>query len=394
MIINKAYKFKLNPTCEQKQKLLQHGGNTRWLWNHFIQVNEVEYALTGKFVFGTDLINSIVDLKQDQNSEFLDLSIAQSLQQVGRHFDKALKDFIAKKKGFPKRKRKNTKTDSFKIPQKFKIAKNYVSIPKIGEIKWKKHIPIKGKVKNITITQEGENWFCSVCCELKIKEKKRSTDNVIGIDVGITTYATMSDGETIENDKVYKKYEKKIKRNQRKLSRRKEGSKNREKQRIKLAKVHKKVKNIRKDFLHKSTHNIIAKCDGFSVENLNIQGMMKNHHLSKAVANCCWYEFKRQLKYKCLWNNKHFVEVDRFAPTSKSCSCCGWIKKDLTLKDRTFECDSCGLSICRDLNAAINIRDLGKRLLWDAQEASALKKRTIEEMGGCSASAQCPSLNQ
>lgn len=163
-------------------------------------------------------------------------------------------------------------------------------------------------------------------------------------------------------------YEKKLKKTQRQLSKKKKGSNNRNKQRKKVNKIHRKIRNIRKDFQHKTTFNTITKYDVIIVENLNIQGMMKNHKLAKAIADCGWHEFKRQLKYKSLWNNKIFLEIDRFEPTSKKCSCCGWKNNNLTLGDRTFVCEECGLEIDRDLNSAINIKQMGIDILLDEQE--------------------------
>lgn len=390
MKINKSYKFRLRPTKEQEQQLLQHGGNTRFLWNFFLDLNRQEYEKTGKFIFGYNLIMSLPKLKEEY--DFLSLSIAQSLQQVGWHFDQALKDFLnLKQKNFPVCK-KHKKCDSFKVPQDFKIGKKYIHIPKIGKIRWKKHRVIKGKPKHITIKQDGEHWYCSVCCELEIKQKEVKVENIIGIDVGLKTYATHSDGETIENPKTMKKWEKKLKRTQRRLSKKKKDSSNRKKQRKRLARVHRKVRNIRRDFQHKKTHWTITKYDGVVLENLNIQGMMSNHYLAKAIADCGWYEYKRQLKYKALWSGKVFIEIDRFEPTSKKCSECGWIDHNLSLKDRIFKC-KCGLEIDRDLNAAINIRKIGLRILWDTQESTA-RKGTLVENGGCRASAQCHSLKQ
>lgn len=389
MIILKAYKFRLYPTEEQKQSLNQHGGNTRFIWNYFLDLNQEKYEKEKKFIFGYDLINLLPKIKQEK--EFLKISFAQSLQQIGLHFDQALKDFIKKKKEFPKYKKKK-QNDSFTVPQNFKIFKNYVYIPKIGNIKWIKHQSIKGKVKHITIKQDGELWYCSVNVELKIKQPKIKTENIVGIDVGIKTYATMSNEKTINNPKIFKIYEKKLKRNQRKLSKRIKGSNNKNKQRKILAKIHRKIKNIRKYFQHKETKNMITKCDGFILENLNIKGMMKNHCLSKAIQDCSWYQFKQFLKYKSFWNGKVFLEIDRFEPTSKKCNKCEWINNDLTLKDRTFKCNECGLIIDRDLNAAINIKKAGLKILWDTQELS--RKITLEETRGNRTSVQCLSLNQ
>jgi len=357
MLIYKGFKFKLKPTKEQKQLLLQHGGNTRFLWNIFLQQNIECYKEEQKFVFFHDLANSLLELKQQY--DFLQLSYSQSLQSVAKQFDKALKDSYKTEKGFPTFKRKNLLTDSFTIPQHYKLKQGYVVIPKIGKIKWIKHRKLEGTSKYITITQNGNNWYCSVTCEYHIEDKAMKLNNIVGIDVGLKDFATLSNGETIENIRILKKHERKLAKAQRELSRKQKGSNNRHKQRMKVSNIHAKIRNIRQDFLHKTTNSIAKNYDGVVLENLNIKGMIKNSKLAKAISDVSWFEFRRQLKYKCEWNNKYFVVIDRFEPTTKVCSECGCIKENMTLADRIFECEECGLMMNRDLNAAINIRSKG-----------------------------------
>ena len=357
MLIQKGFKYRLYPTKKQKQLLSQHGGNTRFIWNLFLEQNIEEYKQNQKFLWKYDLINSLPKLKEQH--EFLQLSFSQSLQQIAIHFDKALRDFLKQKdKGFPTFKKKNLLHDSFICPQKYRLSFSHVYIPKIGEVKWVKHRSLQGKPKKITISQNGNNWYCSVLCEYEKQEQPKQTDNLIGIDVGLKYFATLSNGKTIENIRILKQYEKKLSREQRRLSRKEKNSNNRYKQRLKVHKVHTRIKNIRQDFLHKTTYSIAKNYDGIVLENLNVKGMMKNHKLSKAISDVSWFEFKRQLEYKCKWNFKHFVVIDRFEPTTKVCSDCGCIQ-DMKLNDRTFKCKDCGLILDRDLNAAINILKLG-----------------------------------
>lgn len=390
MKILKAYKFRLLPTKEQASSLAQQGGNCRFIWNHFLGINQQQYKEDKKFVFSHQLITSLPKLKQEY--DFLRLSFSQSLQQVGRHFDRALKDSFQKTKGFPAFKKKSKLRDSFTIPQKFRISKSFVFIPKIGEVKWVKHQPIKGKVKHLTISQDGNLWFCSVSVELNIKQPVQKTDNIVGIDVGLKTFATLSDGTKIENPKILRKYEKRLDKANKHLGRKVKGSKNRWKQRIKVAKLNRKVRNVRKDFQHKTTHDMITKYDGFVLETLNIKGMVKNHNLAKSISDASWSEWKGQLKYKSAWSNKMFLEIGRWEASSKTCSCCGWYNADLTLADRVFICEECGLIIDRDLNASINIKAIGlKNILLDKQEF------TLGEIGSSLNSEmdlRCLSLNQ
>ena len=384
-MIRRAYKFRLYPTPEQEEKLRQCGGNARWLWNYFLRLNEEEYAKNKKFIFAHDLMKLLPDLKKEY--EFLSLSWSQSLQQVAWHFDRALKDFLNPelKRDFPTTKKKAKERDSFTIPQKYRIEKKYVCIPKVGEVAWVKHRGIKGKVKHITVKQDGDQWYCSVNVEIKSQDTKPvGTENIIGIDVGLKTFATHSDGEIVENQRVTKRFEHRLKKAQRRLSKRTKGGSNRSKQRIRVSRLHRKIRNIRRDFQHKSTCSTIAKCDGVCLETLNIKGMMSNHTLAKAVADCGWYEYKRQLRYKADWQGKVVVEIDRFAPSSKCCSECGWKNDNLRLSDRLFVCSECGLEIDRDMNAAINIRCWGLKQYRGTHGNSRLGMTR-----GCRASAQC-----
>ena len=357
MLVQKGFRFKLSPTKEQKQKLLQHGGNSRFIWNLFLKTNIDYYKETGKFKFYHKLAIVIPKLKQE--FPFLKESFSQSLQMVARQFDKALKDSFKKEKGFPSFKKKALLNDSFTCPQKWRLGKGFVFIPKIGKVKWTKHRQLQGKPKSITISQNGDRWYCSVLCEYEIKEQEKKTENVVGIDIGLKEFCTLSNGIVINNPKYLKKYEEMLIKEQKKLSKKQKGSKNRFKQRMKVRKIHTKIKNVRGDFLHKTTSNMIAKYDGIVLEDLNVKGMMKNHCLAKSIADVSWSEFKRQLKYKAMWNSKHFVLIGRFEPTSKTCSSCGYIQ-DMPLGRRQYNCPYCGMSLDRDLNASINICRLGQ----------------------------------
>ena len=360
MKMHKGFKFKLYPDSNQEQQLLQCGGNARFVWNYFLKQNMEYYKETKKFMFFYDLEMKLPELKKEYS--FLKESFAQSLQFVARKFDIALKESFKSKKGFPKFKKKLLLNDSFTYPQCWKLGKGSVFIPKIGWIKWKKSRNLQGKPKCITVSQDGNQWHCSVLCEYEIKDRKKKTDNIVGIDVGIKEFATISDKTVIHNQKITKNFENKLTKEQRKLSRKQNGSRNKFKQRLRVRKIQNKIKNIRKDFLHKITSHIIAKYDGVVLENLNIKGMIKNRHLAKSISDVSWAEFKRQLEYKSKWNFKHFIQIDRFAPTSKTCSQCGFIQ-DMPLQKRIYNCPECGNRMDRDLNASINIRNLGLRIL-------------------------------
>ncbi|HUW23277.1 MAG TPA: RNA-guided endonuclease TnpB family protein [bacterium] len=373
MKILKGFKYKLCPTEEQKQLLLQHGGNARFLWNYLLADNIKHHKQTGKFKFAHEMTVNVPKIKKEY--DFLKLSFSQSLQMVARQLDKALEDCFKNGKGFPQFKKKQKENDSFTVPQKWRLGKGFVFIPKTGEVKWIKHRALQGKPKSITISQDGDQWYCSVLCEIEIPDIEKSTDNIVGVDVGLKNFATLSDGTIIENPRNLMKLEEKLKKEQRELSKKQKDSKNRYKQRKKVQKIHRKIRNARLVFLHKTTSNMIAKYSGFVSEDLNIKGTMKNHHLAKSIADVSWYKFKRQLEYKSLWNGEYFLQIGRFEPTSKTCSNCGYVQ-EMPLSKRNFNCPSCGLSTHRDLNASINILNIGLATLG-RRESNACGVGTI-----------------
>ena len=365
MLIHKGFKYRLYPTPEQESQLLQQAGNTRFLWNKLLESNLKTYEETKKFQFSHEMIVSIPKLKEE--FEFLKLSFSQSLQQVGRQLDKALKDTFKKTKGFPKFKKRRNR-DSFTVPQKFACNKKNVKLPKIGKVKWVLHRNWEGNPKFLTVSRDGNQWYCSITCEVNLPEKQlpnieNCQDNIVGIDVGLKEFATLSDTTVISNPRHLNKKLKKLKREQRWLSRKTKGSNNRIKQIEKVQVVQRKVRNTRKDFLHKITSNMIAKYSGVVLEDLNIRGMMKNSKLARHISDVGWYEFARQLEYKSLWNAKHFIKIDRWYASSKICNGCGSKKVDLKLSDRIYVCEDCGNIVDRDFNASTNIRDEGIRIL-------------------------------
>ena len=360
MLVHKSFKFKLYPTPKQKSQLLQQAGNTRFLWNKLLESNLKSYKDTKKFQFSYDMIMSIPKLKEE--FKFLKLSFSQSLQQVGRQLDKALKDSFKKTKGFPKFKKKGNR-DSFTIPQTFCLNKNSVKLPKIGKVKWIKHRNWEGNPNFLTVSRDGNQWDCSVTCEVNLPDKQYSDKNIVGIDVGLKKFAVLSDNTKIKRVKHLNKYDKKLKREQRWLSRKIKCSNNRKKQIEKVQVVHRKIRNTRNDFLHKTSSDMIAKYSGIVVEDLNVFSMMKNHKLARSISDVGWHEFMRMLEYKALWNSKYFIKIDRWYASSKICNKCGNKKVDLTLKDRTYKCENCESIIDRDYNASKNIRDEGMKIL-------------------------------
>lgn len=387
MIINKAFKYRIYPKEEQITLLKQCGGNTRFLWNYFWTLQQEHYQDNNTYLSYFDFTYFLPILKKSEGFEFLSKSYSQSLQQVGKDLRKSIdmayspaikkqrnkaiakamseKDedkkakLLAKayKYGFPKYHKKHNFKDSFRISSGFKIKKSRMYIPNVGWINYIRDRKHEGKAKYITISQNGEHWYVSVCCEVEIQEQEIKTDNIIGIDLGLKTFAAFSDGTVIDNPKIYRNSEKKLKREQRILSRKQKGSNRRKKQQLKVQRVHRNIKNKRKDFLQKLTSSMITKYDGFVVENLAVSNMVKNHKLAKSISDVSWSEFCRILEYKSYWHFKYFEKIDRYAPSSQLCSSCG-SKQDMPLDVRIYKCDICGHIMDRDINASINILGL------------------------------------
>ena len=293
------------------------------------------------------------------------------------NLEKAFKNFLKNKDfGFPKYKCKSNPVQSYTTNNQntIYIKDSYIKLPKLKSlVKIKLHREIKGIIKSVTISKNSlDHYFVSILCEEEIEELSKTNKN-IGIDLGIKEFATMSDCTKVENLKLTKEYEKKLKREQRKLSRRCKiakdsakklsDSKNYQKQKKKVAKIHNKIRNKRKDFVNKLSTKIINNHDIICIEDLNIKGMLKNHKLAKSISDVSWSEFVRQLKYKANWYGRRIVKVPTFYPSSKTCSSCGNIKETLTLSERIYYCECCGLEIDRDYNASINILRKGLEIL-------------------------------
>jgi len=357
----KAYKYRLKPTVEQERKLLQHGGSCRYLWNSLLADNQQYYKSTGKFKFFHEMAVSLPQLKQQH--VFLTDVFSQSAQQVCRHLDKAMKDcFKNKEKGFPNFKSKHKFSDSWTIPQKFRLDKKFVFIPKIGEVRWKRHRFHLGKVKHITISQNGSHWYCSVTCELDMDIPKKKDKNIVGIDLGLRSFVMLSDGTNVPSAKCFKKSQDKLAKLQRQHSKKQKRSKNRLKLTMKIQDCHRNIRNQRKDFLHKQTCHMITKYDGFCLEDLSVEDILKDKDIACMVSDASWSEFSRQLEYKSDWYGKHFVKIDRWFPSTKTCSECGNVQY-VSRSAKIYKCQNCGLKIDRDFNASLNILSEGLKKL-------------------------------
>lgn len=383
--MKRAYKIEINPTQEQKTKIHQTIGVSRFIYNFYIAHNKEIYEREGKFVSGMDFSKWLNNeyIPNNQDMKWIKGVSSKATKQAIMNGDRAFKDFFKKTKGFPKFKKKKNKDVKAYFPKNNKtdwtLERHRVKIPTLGWIRFKEfgYIPVNSIVKSGTVSQKADRYYVSILVEENDVEVARLTNEGIGIDLGIKDFAICSNKDVFKNinkSTTVKKVEKKLKREQRKLSRKyeslkvrnkniKEGGATRQniqKQIIKVQKLHHRLTNIRTDYINKTVSSIIEQKPSYiTIEDLNVSKMMKNKHLSKAIANQKFFEFRTKLISKCKQNNIELRIVDRFYPSSKTCSNCGEIKKDLKLKDRVYNCN-CGLSIDRDLNASINLKNAKK----------------------------------
>lgn len=362
----KSFKTELIVNNKQSTQLAQHAGCARWTYNWALAKKKEAFEKKEKIPNAYELSKELTQFKKEIPWIYEVSSVAVQISlfdadEAFKNFFKRCKDKSVKKKGFPKFKSKKNNKQSFKLHQNIHVYSNGIKLPIIGILKLAQsnYIPTNCKILSVTVSLKVGKWFVSVLCEFPDLVPTVSLNEVVGVDLGIKTLATCSDATIHENPKALRKNLKKLKRKQRQLFRKKVGSKNREKARHKLSKLHQRIANIRKDALNKATSRIINENQVIILENLKVANMLKNNKLALAISDVGMYEFRRQIEYKAMWNKREVIFVDTFFPSSKLCSCCGWKNDNLTLADRTFECYVCGLKIDRDLNAAINLKNHG-----------------------------------
>ena len=374
--------MEINPTDEQKSKIHRTIGVSRFIYNFYIAYNKEIYEREGKFVSGIDFSKWLNNeyIPNNQDMKWIKEVSSKATKQAIMNGDKAFRDFFKKAKGFPRFKKKKNQDVKAYFPKNNKtdwtLERHKVKIPTLGWVRLKEfgYIPVNSIVKSGTVSQKADRYYVSILVEDDYIEVSKSTNEGVGIDLGVKEFAVCSDGikfKNINKTSTVKKVEKKLKREQRKLSRKYESlkirnkniregratSQNIQKQIVKVQKLHQRLRNIRTDYINKTVFSIIKQKPSYiTIEDLAVSNLMKNKHSSKAIASQKFFELKTKLMSKCKQNNIELRIVDRFYPSSKTCSNCGKIKKDLKLSDRIYKCD-CGLAIDRDLNASINLKN-------------------------------------
>lgn len=380
MIVYKAYKFKLNPSLEQKEKLNQFLGTSRFIYNYYLNEKIERYRKIGKNYFLNDMKSDLKGLQSKY--EWLKDVDGCLLRTTLEDLDNAYNKFFKKTGGFPKFKSKNSK-DSYRtvcIRSSYKghnyenikldLNKRIIKLPKLGEVRIQGYRKLKkfyARILNATISKEANKYYVSLCVEELIYDNNFKLNKAVGIDLGVKDLVTVSDGLKYKSISKINKYEKKLKGLQRWLSRSQKGSKNRYKIISKIQEVNQKIRNARKYHTHLITKNLLENNDIVFVENLKVQSMLQesNHNLARRIANSSFSEIIRQLEYKAEWKNKKIIHINTYFPSSQLCSCCG--NKNEKVKDlniRKWTCSNCNNENDRDINASENILMEGLKIYF------------------------------
>jgi putative transposase len=363
MLVHKAHRYELDPNNSQRTLLLQHSGVARFTYNWGLaqRISLFQNNQDGeRFTDAMKQHKLLTSLKKIQFPWMYNCSKC-APQEALRDLDRAFKNFYRGMKngenvGFPRFKKKGVR-DSFRLNGTIRFEGRKIQLPRIGKIRIKEkrdtyHI---GRILSVTVKRRANRWFISITVEEAITNSKPLSGFTIGVDLGIKSLATLSDGTTFSNPQALGRRIKKLRRLSKNLSRKKRGSRNKEKAILALARMYLKTFNIRQDTIHKLTTYLAKNHRKIVIENLRVSGMMKNRRLARAIADVGMYEFRKQLEYKCEWYGSQLIVAPRTFPSSKTCSNCGNKKKKLALSEREYVCEACGIRIDRDLNAARNL---------------------------------------
>ena len=362
----RAYKYRFYPTDAQAHNLACTFGCCRFVYNWALKHRKDAYFQQGKRLSHNDLSVAITALKKEEGTAWLGEVSSVPLQQALRHLDTAFTNFFEHRADYPVFKKKHGVQAATYAANAFSWDGTRLSLAKQQEplaIVWSRPLPDGAKPSSVTATRDKVGrYFVSILVEEEIGTLPM-TAKTVGVDLGLKSFLVTSDGEALANPKYYARDEKKLAKAQRKLAKKQKGSQNRTKARHKVAKLHARIADTRRDFQHKTSTKLIRENQVICLETLNIKGMLKNHCLAKAISDVGWSEFMRQLEYKAKWYGRTMVRIDRFEPSSKTCHDCGYVLETLTLDVREWVCPQCGVWHDRDVNAAKNIEAVGLTVL-------------------------------
>ncbi|KFI22874.1 RNA-guided endonuclease InsQ/TnpB family protein [Nitrosococcus oceani] len=363
MITQRAYKFRFYPTPTQKRQLALEFGHARFVWNWALETRTKAYQERGERLNNIGLSRQLTALKKAEYPWLSEATAGCHTQKL-RDQDTAFKNFFAGRAKYPRFKRRHhTQSVRYQLDQRH-VARNFnaesqrLRLPKLEALKLKWSRDIEGIPKMVTVSKDpAGHYFVSMACEVTIVPLP-ARRNALGVDVGVKDIAITSEGWKSGAPKYTDRYARQLKRAQRRLSKRQKGSGRRYQQRQRVARIHARIKDSRRDFLHQISSKLINENQVICLEDLHIKGMLRNRRLSKAIADCGLYELRRQIEYKAAWTGRDVLIVDRWAPTSKTCSACGTVQESMALKVRAWTC-GCGASHDRDINAAKNVLFFG-----------------------------------
>ena len=355
----------MEPDAAQREALARNVGARRYIWNWALG-RKMDYYRENRSGLRTSVLQAELPiLKRKPETAWLTDADSQSLQVALRDLDRAFKNFFEGRAGFPRFKSRKRDTARFRIPQRVVVADGRVCVPKVGSVRIRQSQPVEGTTKSATFKQDAVgHWYVTLVTEFTMPDTAlpaANPANVIGIDMGLHDFIVLSNGERVPAPKFFPKAQRKLRQAQRVVSRREKGSARRRRAKRKGALAHRLISNRRADFLHKLTTELVVKYEGICIEDLSVKGLVRTK-LAKSMTDASFGEFRRQLEYKTLWNRRHLAMIDRWYPSSKTCCVCGAVNEALTLADRSWTC-VCGVCHDRDLNAALNIRSEGLKIL-------------------------------
>ena len=370
-MVQKAYEFRLYPTDEQKLQIGKTIGSSRYVYNNFLARRKELYTIERLSLTYNQCSAILTTMKRGDETRWLKDVDKFALQNSLKDLGKAYTNFFEGRARFPRFKKKHKSTRSYRTNfTNNNIRVNFdchaLKLPKLGWVSFrcsKKWTGLPGKIINVTVRQAPSGkYFASVVCDADV-QIYTSVETKIGIDLGLKEFAITSSGEHVPNPKFFRESERKLAKLQRALSRTEKGSNNRTKARIKVARLHERITNQRKDFLHKYSHKVVSENQVIVLEGLRVKNMIKNQRLAKSIQDAGWSRFRELIEYKARWYGRTYVEIDIFFPSSKLCSVCGTINRMLTLDMRSWECPDCRTVHDRDGNASKNILNQGLTLL-------------------------------